>query len=549
VDGAGDEPVDTYGCGLLHDATVVAVFPGLALGAGAGATSLGSTTELGLTGASFSVDTWVYIFAHNTSPAGQMDNAILGTHSVAPLRGLHMVVRSAHLYCGFYHADLEGTKAIPAREWHHVAFTYDRARGRQAIYVDGELDAAAEGRPPLAHGNVNLADYVDRGLNGALSELRIWHRALTADEVARVRHTPAVLWRPDGGCRVAPWVHAPPPGTPTPPGGGLRPAYALLPAPGDYRCTRGLALTCLATGAPLMALPPAYVLSAGVDATAVRYAMITSMPLAPTLAAAVGESALPPVAAAAITRRQLVAYGTMARRCPQLARLRRMARAGTGCDVVLRANDPAAVAFPAHSAVLAAASPYWETALWGDWPTAAASAATQAAASAQTGASAAKPAPPLVRELVLPDATADAAVAALVAFMYGDTAGAAGAAAAAAGCGFELVDLAAFLLMPDLGIPLVAAALPYARTARDVEHLTGVAIVLAGAARSATVSAAHAHMDADDPAAVSDDLAFTAARRLLQLLRFVAAANPPTAHLVPRLASALEVHAGEALPC
>jgi hypothetical protein len=73
-------------------------------------------------------------------------------------------------------------------EWHHVAFTRDRTKGRIVLYVDGVACGEAVGSTKLLHSPQRLV--VERaqpggtGFRGDLDELTFYSRALTAEEVA-----------------------------------------------------------------------------------------------------------------------------------------------------------------------------------------------------------------------------------------------------------------------------------------------------------------------------------------------------------------------------
>lgn len=81
-----------------------------------------------------------------------------------------------------------GKEAYNINKWYHVASVYDGSS--VAIYVDGELDVKFSVNPAT----VNLNDvYFDgfwigksekgRNLNGSISEVRVWNRALTMSEI------------------------------------------------------------------------------------------------------------------------------------------------------------------------------------------------------------------------------------------------------------------------------------------------------------------------------------------------------------------------------
>jgi hypothetical protein len=83
-----------------------------------------------------------------------------------------------------------GKTAVPLGEWHHVAATYDGATWR--LYLDGVLDAelVADATPrhdSIQHFGLGAAyDSLGEpagGLHGALDEVRVYARALTAEEL------------------------------------------------------------------------------------------------------------------------------------------------------------------------------------------------------------------------------------------------------------------------------------------------------------------------------------------------------------------------------
>ena len=89
-------------------------------------------------------------------------------------------------------------KGMTQDVWHHLAFTYDSNAGSVAIYIDGKAVASGS----YQFGPVNLYDesltdpvfhigksYNDtRWFNGDMAEVRIWNRALSADEINAKGH-------------------------------------------------------------------------------------------------------------------------------------------------------------------------------------------------------------------------------------------------------------------------------------------------------------------------------------------------------------------------
>jgi hypothetical protein len=93
-------------------------------------------------------------------------------------------------------------KGMTQDVWHHIAITYDAASGAMSVYIDGTQTVSVT----YELGNVNLLQtswtgdganntfhigksyYTTRWFNGAMSEVRIWSRALTAEEINAEGH-------------------------------------------------------------------------------------------------------------------------------------------------------------------------------------------------------------------------------------------------------------------------------------------------------------------------------------------------------------------------
>lgn len=82
-----------------------------------------------------------------------------------------------------------GTLQFETNKWYHVAITYDGAQIK--LYVNGELNSSTDG----ARGGINLADEYSGGfhigfsaggrlMKGAVSEVRVWTKALSEMEIA-----------------------------------------------------------------------------------------------------------------------------------------------------------------------------------------------------------------------------------------------------------------------------------------------------------------------------------------------------------------------------
>jgi hypothetical protein len=81
------------------------------------------------------------------------------------------------------------TQNISLGKWYHVAFTYDKHN--MIIYVDGELENSVSYDKPMDHSNndTNIGNRefdLTRDFKGVIDEVKIWDRALSADEVKGV---------------------------------------------------------------------------------------------------------------------------------------------------------------------------------------------------------------------------------------------------------------------------------------------------------------------------------------------------------------------------
>ena len=99
-------------------------------------------------------------------------------------------------------------KGMTQDVWHHLAVTYDSNSGSVAVYIDGKTVASGS----YQFGPVNLYDasltdpvfhigksYNDtRWFNGDMAEVRIWNRALSADEINAKGHFYGVDATSDG---------------------------------------------------------------------------------------------------------------------------------------------------------------------------------------------------------------------------------------------------------------------------------------------------------------------------------------------------------------
>jgi hypothetical protein len=76
------------------------------------------------------------------------------------------------------------------KAWVHVAYTYDAKARKVSLYVNGKLEGSADfgaGRPVnLSRAKIGAWEGSSRFLDGAMDDLRIYDRALTAAEIAKL---------------------------------------------------------------------------------------------------------------------------------------------------------------------------------------------------------------------------------------------------------------------------------------------------------------------------------------------------------------------------
>jgi Concanavalin A-like lectin/glucanases superfamily len=97
---------------------------------------------------------------------------------------------------------IAGPTAVPMQTWVHIAGTYDGSMAR--LYLDGVdvADApvtgpfAAETNPVILSGNGNATNPVNftERIPGRLNDVLLYRRALTAEEIARLRNGALVKW-------------------------------------------------------------------------------------------------------------------------------------------------------------------------------------------------------------------------------------------------------------------------------------------------------------------------------------------------------------------
>lgn len=148
--------------------------------------------HLSLNGSSFSIAMWIKI------TGGPGNYGLFEQRAAsAPNQHLHLMLRGTlQPYLGFLGNDALSPMEIPTNQWTHLVFQFTGSR--QEIWIDGQLVCERRasafagttgltrlGRAPRWN-NVSTRDFV-----GAMRDLRIYRRALSRDEIARLGKAPS----------------------------------------------------------------------------------------------------------------------------------------------------------------------------------------------------------------------------------------------------------------------------------------------------------------------------------------------------------------------
>ncbi|MCX6796562.1 MAG: DUF2341 domain-containing protein, partial [Candidatus Falkowbacteria bacterium] len=86
---------------------------------------------------------------------------------------------------GFY-VTCTPDSTFPLNQWTHIAFTFNSSTNSYAAYINGTIQSvSASGNPDSISGTDDLK-YITVGGNGLIDEVRIYNRALSASEVAKL---------------------------------------------------------------------------------------------------------------------------------------------------------------------------------------------------------------------------------------------------------------------------------------------------------------------------------------------------------------------------
>jgi hypothetical protein len=138
---------------------------------------------------SFSVEVWVQVTSQSVAP-GALQGIIQSTNPNDP------VSLSLYLNQNIPTFNLNNNPSLMAAgtvlrigDWVHLAGTYDAVAGKLNLYVNGRSVGSLgkvlqPGGPPVTSGyRVGASTLINTAFGGLLSDLRLWNRALSVDEV------------------------------------------------------------------------------------------------------------------------------------------------------------------------------------------------------------------------------------------------------------------------------------------------------------------------------------------------------------------------------
>jgi len=126
------------------------------------------------------IETWVNIGNNSRYIVNKLGSYLLQFTDTGSLQGGIWVAGSWKYLVGI---------TTTLNEWHHVAFTYDKSlpSNQAKLYVDGNLDAYATNTSTIdsTTNDIYIGNRYDllRDFNGTIDEVRIYNRALTAEEI------------------------------------------------------------------------------------------------------------------------------------------------------------------------------------------------------------------------------------------------------------------------------------------------------------------------------------------------------------------------------
>jgi subtilisin-like proprotein convertase family protein len=175
------------------------------------------TPSLNITG-SFTLECWIRPDTNTLSGAadliakGSATNGLYGVYELLLENGRLRVGTNGN-------AGLLGKARIPGRIWTHVAATYDSLTGTFSTYVNGAADSTAVipgSSPQFNYDSLLVGTGPGGTYAGDIDEVRIWNRALPADEIRSNMHSSLATTGGRYGNLMASYAFQRPYATPSP---------------------------------------------------------------------------------------------------------------------------------------------------------------------------------------------------------------------------------------------------------------------------------------------------------------------------------------------
>lgn len=136
---------------------------------------------------SWSVSSWV------RGDVLKQDNAVIGHGSTVGNGALHLGIRNAQPYFGFFGNDWAAGSIISANIWYHIVWTYDNAQKQKTIFVNGVQVAQSGLTGGVGYigtgSNTEIGRYPwDTGyrMQGYIGRTQIYNRVLGVSEVSQI---------------------------------------------------------------------------------------------------------------------------------------------------------------------------------------------------------------------------------------------------------------------------------------------------------------------------------------------------------------------------
>ncbi|MEO1128055.1 MAG: LamG domain-containing protein, partial [Cyanobacteria bacterium J06639_16] len=131
---------------------------------------LPDTMDLGLIAQSFTIELWVKVAAFDATMA------VLSASSSLSLT----LEPTGDIQAQLGTAALTSSRALTTDQWHHLAWRFDQSSSNQSLLIDGQPVGESAGALALGEATQLL---LAPGLQGSISELRIWNQARSDTEI------------------------------------------------------------------------------------------------------------------------------------------------------------------------------------------------------------------------------------------------------------------------------------------------------------------------------------------------------------------------------